>query len=275
MSRIALGIEYDGTEFFGWQTLTHGASVQAAVTNAVSLVADQRLEIVCAGRTDSGVHAIEQVAHFDTQVVRSARAWTLGASAHLPSSVAVIWAREVAPDFHARYCALTRRYRYTIVNRAVRPGLEARFVAWERKPLAVEPMRAAAAALLGEHDFSAFRTIACQARSPHRRIDALSIERVGERIVIEIEGNAFLHHMVRNIVGSLIPIGRGEQPVSWLAQLLEGRDRRRAGPTASASGLVFVGPRYPLAWGLPASVCAGPDTPARHTFAPRKSDPRP
>lgn len=263
MARIALGIEYDGTDFLGWQTLSHGANLEDTVAAAVSFVADHDVKLTCAGRTDSGVHAQCQVVHFDSPAVRTERAWALGATARLPASISVRWAKEVPESFHARYSALARRYRYVIVDRPIRPALEGRFVAWERRRLDVGAMLAAAQALVGEHDFTAFRTVACQARHPWRRLDEILVERQGERIVIEIEANAFLHHMVRNIVGSLIPVGRGERPVGWIADLLAARDRSKAGPTAVAEGLVFLGPRYPSSFGLPAEVTARPGTPDR------------
>ena len=268
MSRIALGVEYDGTDFLGWQTLSHGANLEDAVTAAVAFVADHPVDLTCAGRTDSGVHARCQVVHFDSDAARDERAWALGATARLPSTIAVRWARVVPESFHARYSALARRYRYAIVDRPVRPALEGRFVAWERRALDSAAMHAAAQALVGEHDFSAFRTVACQARHPWRRLDEISVNRDGERVVIEIEANAFLHHMVRNIVGSLVPIGRGERPVSWIAELLTGRDRAKAGPTAPAAGLVFLGPRYPARFGLPPEVIARPGTPERPPTRP-------
>ena len=252
--RIALGIEYDGTDFLGWQRLTHGHTVQGAVESALSFVAAHPVEVTCAGRTDAGVHARCQVVHFHSASERSARGWTLGANSRLPVSVAVLWAQPVADDFHARYSARARRYRYRIVNRPVRAALDARRAAWERVPLDVDAMRAATPALIGEHDFTAFRTVACQAKSASRNVREIAIERAGEDVIIEIEANAFLHHMVRNIVGSLLPIGRGEQRPEWLAEVLAGRDRASAGPTAPAAGLTFLGPRYPPSWNLPAEV---------------------
>jgi tRNA pseudouridine38-40 synthase len=249
--RIALGIEYDGTGFLGWQRLGHGRTLQAEVEAAVSFVADHPVQVTCAGRTDAGVHARCQVVHFDTQAVRQPRAWALGITSRLPEAVAVIWAREVAMDFHARFRAIRRAYRYRILNRPVRPALDARFAAWERLPLDAPRMHEAAQALVGEHDFSAFRSLACQARHPLRTVYRLEVRREGEQVVVEIEANAFLHHMVRNIVGSLLPIGRGERPASWLAELLTRRDRSLSGPTAEARGLTFLGPRYPAGSGLP------------------------
>jgi tRNA pseudouridine38-40 synthase len=254
MARLALGIEYDGSGFLGWQRLGHGPSVQAAVEAALSFVAAEPVLVTCAGRTDSGVHARCQVVHFDTSVERAERSWMLGATSRLPPGVAMLWARRVDADFHARHRAFARRYRYLILDRPVRPALHAPFLAWEPGSLDAAAMQEAANALLGEHDFSAFRSIACQARTAHRTIHAIEVRRVGDLVAIEVEANAFLHHMVRNIVGSLLPVGRGAKPVGWLAQLLAGRDRALAGPTAPAAGLVFLGPRYPPAYGLDALI---------------------
>jgi tRNA pseudouridine38-40 synthase len=252
--RIALGIEYDGTDFSGWQRLSHARSVQGDVETALSFVAAHTVEVTCAGRTDAGVHACCQVVHFDSDADRSERAWVMGATSRLGPDAAVLWARRVPDGFHARFGARARRYRYLILNRPIRPALRARFVAWERTPLDAERMHQAAQMLLGENDFSAFRTAACQAKSPMRNVRAIRVTRVGEEVAVEIEANAFLHHMVRNIVGSLLPIGRGERAPQWLAQLLHGRDRSVAGPTAPASGLTFLAPRYPAQWNLPVEV---------------------
>ena len=248
--RLALAIEYDGTEFFGWQRLSHGRTVQSEIEAALSKVADQPIEAVCAGRTDSGVHAFGQVAHFDTAATRSDYAWMMGCNSLLPDSIAIRGVRLVSEDFHARYSALSRRYRYRILNRPARPGLEHRFVAWERRELDAERMHQAAQALLGEHDFTAFRTTQCQAKHPRRQMHHISVRRAGDELTVDVEANAFLHHMVRNIVGSLLPIGRGDQPVDWLQALLLGRNRAVAGPTAPASGLCFLGPRYADKFGL-------------------------
>jgi tRNA pseudouridine38-40 synthase len=254
--RIALGVEYDGTDFLGWQRLAHGATVQGALEQALSSVAAQPIAVTCAGRTDAGVHGRCQVVHFDTDVERDLRGWVLGACSNLPGSVAVLWARPVPGDFHARFSARSRRYRYTILNRPVRAALDARFVTWERQPLDAAAMHAAAQALVGEHDFSAFRAVSCQAAHARRCVLAVGVRREGEQVLVEIEANAFLHHMVRNIVGSLLPVGRGQQPVAWPAELLAGRDREVAGPTAPSSGLAFIGPRYEARWGLPVEVSA-------------------
>ncbi len=252
--RFALGIEYDGTDFSGWQRLSHRPSIQGEVEAALSFVAAAPIEVTCAGRTDAGVHARCQVVHFDTTAERSPRGWMMGANSRLPRAIAVLWAQPVNDDFHARFAARARRYLYTLLNRPVRAALEARYVTWERVPLDVEAMQRAAQALLGENDFSAFRSAQCQAGTPMRCVHEISVTRCADRVHVEIEANAFLHHMVRNIVGSLLPIGRGERPVEWLAELLDGRDRNAAGPTAPPTGLTFLAPRYPAQWGLPAEV---------------------
>jgi tRNA pseudouridine38-40 synthase len=252
--RLALGIEYDGGDFFGWQKLGHGPSVQAVVESALSFVADAPIVVQCAGRTDSGVHARCQVAHFDTDALRSPRGWVLGANSRLPESVAVRWAQLVAEDFSARYSARARRYRYRILDRNIRPALLRRYVAWERLPLDADAMHRAAQGLIGEHDFSAFRAVQCQANHAVRDMQEIHVRREGEEIVIDVRANAFLHHMVRNIVGSLLAIGRGERPEAWMGELLYGRDRTVAGATAPPQGLCFLGPLYPAEWGLPAEA---------------------
>lgn len=252
--RFALGIEYDGSAFQGWQRLSHGPSVQAAVESALSFVADHPLEVVCAGRTDSGVHARCQVVHLDTASGRTPFALQQGGNSRLPGSVAILWCQAVSQDFHARYSARARRYRYTILNRRTRAAMQRDYLTWERQPLDAGAMHRAAQALVGEHDFSAFRTVHCQAPHPMRHLHEISVRRDEDRVVVEVQANAFLHHMVRNIVGSLLPVGRGEQPETWVGALLAGRDRVVAGPTAPSSGLVFLGPRYPAQWGLPAEV---------------------
>ena len=252
--RIALGIEYDGTDFLGWQRLSHGATVQGALEQALSCVAATSVEVTCAGRTDAGVHGRCQVVHFDAPVERELRGWIMGACSNLPPAVAVLWAQPVAGDFHARFSARSRRYRYRILNRPVRAALDARYVTWERQPLDASRMHAAAQALVGEHDFSAFRAMSCQAAHARRAVLSVGVRREDDQVIVDIEANAFLHHMVRNIVGSLLPIGRGAQPVEWIAELLAGRDREVAGATAPSSGLTFLGPRYEAHWGLPAEV---------------------
>lgn len=255
--RVALGLEYDGTDYFGWQRLAHGPSVQAEVEKALSFVADHPVEVTCAGRTDAGVHARCQVVQFDTHAEREPRAWVLGATSRLPAAIAVLWAQTMPDDFHARFSARARRYRYRLLNRPVRPALEARFVAWERRPLDADAMHAAAQCLVGEQDFSSFRAVSCEARHARRNLIAVNVRRACEHVIVEIEANAFLQHMVRNIVGSLLEVGRGERPVEWVGELLSARDRNLAGVTAQPQGLTFVGPRYPAEWGLPPAVTLG------------------
>ncbi|RPE81397.1 tRNA pseudouridine(38-40) synthase TruA [Vulcaniibacterium tengchongense] len=260
--RYAAGVEYDGGAFSGWQRLSkHGepdppgeATLQGAIEAALSFVAGAPIETVCAGRTDAGVHAECQVIHFDSPVARDPRGWVLGATAQLPPQVCLRWCRPVPPGFHARFSARARRYRYRILNRPVRPALGRQYLAWERRPLDAGAMHRAAQALLGENDFSAFRTVHCQAPHARRELQEISVRRAGEVVEIEVQANAFLHHMVRNIVGSLLLVGRGERPEAWIGELLAGRDRTVAGPTAPAAGLTFLGPRYPAEWHLPAEV---------------------
>ena len=257
--RYALGIEYDGSEYRGWQRLSpHGQpgepTVQAVLEDALSKVAAAPVEVICAGRTDAGVHAECQVVHFDSDAPRSPRSWVLGTTTFLPPSVCVRWCVPVADDFSARFAARARRYRYRLVNRIVRPALGRQMLSWERSPLDADAMQRAAQSLVGEHDFNAFRTVHCQAPHAVRSLHAISVRREGEHVIVEVQANAFLHHMVRNIVGSLLLVGRGEQPEAWIAELLAGRDRTVAGPTAPADGLVFLGPLYPAVWGLPEEV---------------------
>jgi tRNA pseudouridine38-40 synthase len=256
-AQVKMVVAYDGTEFSGFAEQPqqpHVRTVGGTLAKAIGKVLRHPVDLACAGRTDAGVHGVCQVVHFDTEAQRDPRGWTLGACSNLPAGVAVLWAQPVAEDFHARFAARSRRYRYTLLNRPVRAALQARYVTWERLPLDAGRMHAAAQALLGEHDFSAFRAASCQAAHANRCVLAIGVRREGEQVIVEIEANAFLHHMVRNIVGSLLPVGRGERPVEWLAELLAGRDREAAGPTALPNGLAFVGPRYEARWGLPAEV---------------------
>lgn len=252
MVRVALGLEYDGSDFRGWQTQPGGPTVQSCVEQALSRVADHPVKAVCAGRTDTGVHASGQVIHFDTHAERHERSWVLGANVNLPSSVSVVWAMPVAEDFHARFSALVRRYRYVILNRPTRSGLLASRVTWECRPLAVEPMREAAQYLRGEHDFSGYRAQACQAKSPVRTVNRLDLIRIHEMIVLDIEANAFLYHMVRNIVGVLMAIGRGEASPTWADDVLTGRDRASGGVTAPPHGLYLTRVGYSDRYRLPA-----------------------
>ena len=251
MTRCAVGIEYDGSAYSGWQAQRSLRTIQALVERALSGVAAESVEVVCAGRTDAGVHARWQVAHFDTNVTRSMRGWIMGANTELPMDISLLWARPVPLHFHARYSAEARTYRYLILNRASRSALAERRAAWIYRPLDQGRMSEAAAHLCGHHDFSAFRSSECQSNSPFRRVERLSVERQGDWILIDVTANAFLHHMMRNIVGLLIEIGRGEAPPSWAREVLEGRDRARGAPTAPADGLYLWDVRYPEAFGLP------------------------
>lgn len=249
--KFAACIEYDGSPFYGWQRLSHGPTVQGHVEQALSRVADEAVSVVCAGRTDSGVHGIGQVIHFETRATRPLRGWLFGTNAHLPDSVAMRWIQPVADDFHARFSARARRYRYIILNRQARPALLQHRVYWQHGELDADAMHLAAQALLGEQDFSSFRAAGCQANHPNRDMQAITVSREGDFIYLDLVANAFLHHMVRNIAGSLLKVGAGERPVEWIGELLALRDRNQAGMTAPASGLYFVHVHYPEAFGLP------------------------
>lgn len=252
MPRLAIGIEYDGTRYCGWQRQEHAPSVQAQLEAALSRVADEAITANAAGRTDAGVHALGQVAHFDTVAERPPRAWLLGTNSNLPPDVSVSWVVPVAADFDARYSAIARTYEYLILNAAARSALHHHRAWWLHGELDVAAMQAAAPLVLGEHDFTAFRAAQCQARSPRRDLQMLEVRREGPFIRVSCRANAFLHHMVRNLVGSLVRIGRGEERPEWLRQVLEGRDRRAAGMTAAACGLYLARVHYPEACGIPA-----------------------
>lgn len=249
--RYALGIEYDGSGFYGWQRQKELVSVQASVEQALSRVANHPVTVVCAGRTDTGVHAHCQVVHFDSDADRNLRSWLRGSNSNLPTSVSILWIRPVDNSFHARFTALGRRYRYGIVNRPIRPALEARTMSWVRQPLDAERMHEAAQALLGEHDFSSFRSSGCKANHPVREIRSIAVGRQENQVWLEIAANGFLYHMVRNIAGSLISIGRGDHEVDWLEHVLKQQDRKIAGVTAAPFGLYFAGVRYPAEYQLP------------------------
>jgi tRNA pseudouridine38-40 synthase len=249
--RIALGIEYDGSAFAGWQWQPGKRTVQAAVDQAVGRVADAPVQAVCAGRTDAGVHALEQVVHFDTQARRTPYSWVMGGNTELPEDVRVLWAREVDASFHARYSAIARYYRYLILNRPMKSALRRRQATWHYPPLDLEPMRAAARYLIGEHDFSSFRAQGCQSKSPCRRMHFIHVRREeGDQVVIELCANAFLHHMVRNIAGVLMAIGAGKRPPQWAREVLLARDRTQGGVTAPADGLYLGGVCYPERYGI-------------------------
>lgn len=250
--RIALGLEYDGSAFCGWQTQPSGCSVQDALERALAEIAGTPTATTCAGRTDAGVHALGQVVHFDTDAERPDTAWIRGTNALLPPAVSVLWARTVDPVFHARFDAQARRYRYVLLARGERPGLLHGRVGWWHGALDLDAMRGAAAALIGEHDFSAFRAAECQAKSPVRTMSQLDVRAEGPLIVFELRANAFLQHMVRNIVGSLVYVGAGRQPAAWIGELLARRDRRLAAPTFAPDGLYLTGVEYSPTANLPA-----------------------
>ncbi len=249
--KIALGIEYDGSYYFGWQRQDEVASVQQKLEEALSVVANEPIEIFCAGRTDAGVHATGQVVHFETYANRPLQAWCFGVNANLPDDIAVKWAVEVTEDFHARFSATARRYRYIIFNNKLRSAILPKGVSHYHEDLDEQKMHQAGQFLLGENDFSAFRAAKCQSHSPWRNVHHLNVSRQGKYIIVDIQANAFVHHMVRNIVGSLIEVGQGKQPMEWIKWLLEQKDRTLAAPTAKAEGLYLVDVHYPAQFGIP------------------------
>ena len=248
--RIALGLEYEGASFCGWQSQREGGSVQDALEAALTRVADAPVRVVCAGRTDAGVHALLQIVHFDTEVNRPINAWVRGTNAHLPATIAVRWAQQMPDDFHARFSAQGRRYRYVLLNRPERPGLMAHRVGWFHMSLNVTAMQAAGQYLLGTHDFSAFRSSQCQAKSPVKTLRQLTIATQGDLLLFDFSADGFLHHMVRNIVGMLVYVGKGAHAPEWLAEVLSAKNRALAAPTFSANGLYFVGADYDARWQL-------------------------
>lgn len=252
--RIALGVEYLGSQYCGWQYQQHALSVQQVLEEALTRVADQPVRVHCAGRTDAGVHATGQVVHFETSALRPERAWTLGVNANLPDDVAVRWARAVDAEFHARFSAVARHYRYLILRRPARSALWHQRAFWTHRSLSLAPMREAAAALIGRHDFTSFRALACQAKSPVRTLHYLDLSERGDLLVLSVGADGFLHHMVRNLVGVLLAIGRGERPVDWTAELLALRDRARGGVTAPAHGLYLLRVDYPAVFALPSAA---------------------
>lgn len=252
--RLALGIEYAGFAFCGFQSQPAHCGVQDALEAAIAQIAGHPVGVVGAGRTDAGVHALSQVVHFDTTAARPLTAWVRGVNTHLPEQVAVLWAHAVDDDFHARFAATARHYTYLLQNRPERPALMAGRVGWYHRPLDVAAMQAAAAALVGTHDFSSFRAAECQAKSPVKALARASVTANDGTVRFDFSANAFLHHMVRNLVGSLVYVGAGRQPVAWIAELLAARDRTRAAPTFAADGLYFAGADYDARFGLPPTV---------------------
>lgn len=249
--RIALGVEYDGSGYNGWQSQPDVPNVQDPLQTALSGIAGESIAILAAGRTDTGVHALEQVVHFDTGIKRPLTAWVRGTNALLPKDIAVLWAHVVPEDFHARFSAQSRSYQYVLINRPSRSAVHRGKVGWFHLPLDVAAMRVAARYLLGEHDFSAFRSIQCQAKTPHKNLLQLDITQQGDTIIFDLTANAFLHHMVRNILGCLLSVGKGKYPPQWMREVLEGRDRKHAAPTFAPDGLYLRHITYDPKFGLP------------------------
>lgn len=266
--RVALGVSYNGQAYSGWQSQLSGQTVQDQLEAALSRFAVHPVNTLCAGRTDAGVHGLMQVVHFDTPLDRPAASWVRGTNAFLPKDIAVQWARIVPPTFHARASAVARRYAYVLLQSPVRPSVDAGRVGWVYRPLDLEAMQQAAALLTGEHDFTSFRASACQAKSPIKTLQPIRITRRGDEIPLdeggwqpcywrfEFEANAFLHHMIRNIMGCLVAVGQGAQTPHWMAQVLAARSRDAAAPTFSPDGLYFLGPVYEAHWGLPQRTAA-------------------
>ena len=251
MTRYAIGIEYSGTRYCGWQRQSHCESIQQFLEDALGFVANHPVALVCAGRTDAGVHAVGQVAHFDSDAERDTRAWLMGANCRLPRDLRIRWVTPVADDFHARFSARARAYRYIILNAAVASALFHDRVCWEFRPLDHERMHEAAQCLVGEHDFSSFRAVGCQAKSPSREVQEISITRHGELLYLDVKANAFLYHMVRNIAGSLMAVGRQERDRDWFSAMFAARDRQQADTTAPAAGLYLLQVWYPAQFNLP------------------------
>ena len=253
-TRYALQVAYNGRHYHGWQSQKGVVSVQAKLERALSKIATVPIKVVCAGRTDAGVHASAQIVHFDSPFERPDRAWTYGVNAHLPDDIVALWVKIVPASFHARFSAVARRYQYVIYNAPIRPALMDKEVTWEYRPLQWQLMQQAAHYLVGRHDFSAYRAAQCQANSPIREIQHLHVRVSGDYIVLDVKANAFLQHMIRNIAGVLMAIGNGVQPPIWAQELLQGQDRTKAAATASPHGLYFVGAYYPETFALPSQI---------------------
>lgn len=249
--RVALGISYNGQAYQGWQSQSSGQTIQDQLEKALGKFAAQRVSTVCAGRTDAGVHGIMQVVHFDTPLKRDTYSWVRGTNANLPRDIAVQWAVETSDAFHCRASAVSRRYAYVLYESPIRPSVDQGRVGWTFHALDLAAMRKAADVLLGEHDFSSFRASQCQALSPVKNLFEIAFSKRGAYWRIEFEANAFLHHMIRNIMGCLVEIGKGRKPPEWMGEVLAARDRRAAAPTFSPDGLYFLGPRYDARWGIP------------------------
>lgn len=249
---MALGVEYDGSAYHGWQLQAHDEkTVQQELEQALSKIAAHPVRVICAGRTDAGVHATDQVIHFDTSEPRNERAWVLGTNTHLSHQVRVRWAKFVSTEFHARFSATGRRYIYVIDNRSVRPAIMGRQLSWQCRPLDVNRMKEAANYLVGEHDFTSYRAVHCQAKNPVRTVHHLNVQRRGELVFIDVYANAFLHHMVRNLAGVLMAVGCGKEQPIWAKQVLEATDRTQGGVTAPPQGLYLVDIDYPVEFGIP------------------------
>jgi tRNA pseudouridine38-40 synthase len=254
--RIALGVSYNGGAYQGWQSQASGLTIQDKLETALGKFTAQRVSTLCAGRTDSGVHGLMQVVHFDTELDRDTHSWVRGTNANLPRDIAVQWAIKTTPEFHCRASAMSRRYAYVLLESPVRPSVDYGRVGWTFGELNLSAMRQAAAMLIGEHDFTSFRASQCQALSPVKKLIEISISQRGAYWRIEFEANAFLHHMIRNIMGCLVQIGSGKKPPEWMAEVLAARDRKVAAPTFSPDGLYFLGPRYDAKWGMPDRTAA-------------------
>ncbi len=252
--RFALAVEYSGHAFCGFQAQPSRCGVQDALESAIAEIAGHAVTVTAAGRTDAGVHAVSQIVHFESDATRPESAWVRGVNTHLPTAAAVLWARPVADDFHARFAAMGRHYTYMLLPRAERPGLLSGYVGWYHHPLDIEAMNAAGMHLMGTHDFSTFRAAECQAKTPVKTLTRIAVEQQGPFVRFDFSANAFLHHMVRNIVGALVSVGAGRHDPDWVAQLLAARDRTRAAPTFAADGLYLTGADYDARFGLPPTV---------------------
>ncbi|QCI17603.1 tRNA pseudouridine(38-40) synthase TruA [Buchnera aphidicola (Acyrthosiphon lactucae)] len=253
IKRFALGVEYDGSLYYGWQSQKRVPSIQAEIERALSIIANHKVDVICAGRTDAGVHSIGQVIHFNTTAVRKKSSWSIGVNSYLSKNISIVWVREVPESFHARYSAITRSYRYIIYNYSLRSAIFQNKINHIYRKLNVNKMYSEAQFLLGEHDFTSFRALSCQSYSPFRNIKKLNVFRLNHWVIIDITANSFLHHMVRNIVGSLIEIGISKKKEFWIKELLQKKDRNYAGATAPAKGLYLVYVEYPLHFNLPKS----------------------